>query len=41
MSNIVLLGLDAVEKKEGVPENRGVNEKVTDTAREGFESATG
>lgn len=36
-----LIGLDAVEKKEGVPENRGVNEKVTDTAREGFESATG
>lgn len=36
-----LIGLDAIEKKEGVPENRGINEKITDTAREGFESATG
>lgn len=34
-------GLDAVEKKEGIPQNRNINEKVTDGARGMFESATG
>ncbi|KAJ6556056.1 hypothetical protein B0H19DRAFT_1151859 [Mycena capillaripes] len=34
-------GLDAVEKKEGIPDNRGVNEKITDGARGEFENVTG
>ncbi|VDB95859.1 unnamed protein product [Peniophora sp. CBMAI 1063] len=34
-------GLDAIEKKEGIPENRNINEKVTDTARNTFEKDTG
>ncbi|KAF7336214.1 hypothetical protein MVEN_02169200 [Mycena venus] len=34
-------GLDAVEKKEGIPENRGINEKITDGARNEFENLTG
>ncbi|VDC05488.1 unnamed protein product [Peniophora sp. CBMAI 1063] len=34
-------GLDAFEKKEGLPENRGINEKITDTARNMFEKDTG
>jgi hypothetical protein len=29
------------EKKEGVNLGRSTNEKITDTAREGFESVTG
>lgn len=35
------LGLDAVEKKFGHTASRDTNEKITDTAREKFESATG
>ncbi|EIM87090.1 uncharacterized protein STEHIDRAFT_156080 [Stereum hirsutum FP-91666 SS1] len=34
-------GLDAFEKKEGIPQNRNLNEKVTDGARGLFEKATG
>ncbi|KAJ7118318.1 hypothetical protein C8R44DRAFT_878924 [Mycena epipterygia] len=34
-------GLDAVEKKEGIPENRATNEKFTDGARNQFENITG
>ncbi|KZV77368.1 hypothetical protein PENSPDRAFT_679540 [Peniophora sp. CONT] len=34
-------GLDAIEKKEGLPENRGLNEKITDGARGAFEKETG
>ncbi|KAJ6463610.1 hypothetical protein C8R47DRAFT_1225098 [Mycena vitilis] len=34
-------GLDAVEKKEGLPDNRAVNEKITDGARNEFENVTG
>ncbi|KAJ6534491.1 hypothetical protein DFH09DRAFT_1325382 [Mycena vulgaris] len=34
-------GLDAVEKKEGIPDNRATNEKITDGARSAFESVTG
>ncbi|KAJ7659249.1 hypothetical protein DFH06DRAFT_1195358 [Mycena polygramma] len=34
-------GLDAVEKKEGLPDNRAVNEKITDGARDEFENVTG
>jgi len=34
-------GLDMAEKKEGVNLDRSTNEKITDTAREGFESITG
>ncbi|ORY09780.1 hypothetical protein BCR34DRAFT_443528, partial [Clohesyomyces aquaticus] len=34
-------GISAAEKKFGLPENRGVNEKITDGAREQFEKATG
>lgn len=34
-------GLDAAEKKMGVPQNRGVNEKVTDGARDAYEKQTG
>ncbi|KAJ7347584.1 hypothetical protein DFH08DRAFT_1080477 [Mycena albidolilacea] len=34
-------GLDAFEKKEGIPENRGMNEKITDGARNEFENITG
>ncbi|KAF5378944.1 hypothetical protein D9757_008710 [Collybiopsis confluens] len=33
--------LDALEKKEGLNLGRSTNEKVTDTAREGFEKITG
>ncbi|KAJ7797747.1 hypothetical protein B0H14DRAFT_3493309 [Mycena olivaceomarginata] len=35
------VGLDAFEKKEGIPENRGMNEKITDGARNEFENTTG
>ncbi|KAJ6558801.1 hypothetical protein DFH09DRAFT_1317063 [Mycena vulgaris] len=34
-------GLDAVEKKEGIPDNRATNEKITDGARSEFENVTG
>ncbi|KAJ7710596.1 hypothetical protein B0H17DRAFT_857981, partial [Mycena rosella] len=34
-------GLDAVEKKEGIPNNRATNEKITDGARSEFENLTG
>ncbi|KAI0315434.1 hypothetical protein OF83DRAFT_354975 [Amylostereum chailletii] len=34
-------GLDAVEHKEGVSLDRSTNERITDGAREGFESETG
>ncbi|KAJ7199367.1 hypothetical protein GGX14DRAFT_467891 [Mycena pura] len=34
-------GLDAFEKKEGLPDNRGMNEKITDGARSAFENVTG
>ncbi|KAF2121834.1 hypothetical protein BDV96DRAFT_639918 [Lophiotrema nucula] len=34
-------GVDAAEKKFGLPQNRGVNEKVTDGARDYIEKATG
>ncbi|KAJ7469059.1 hypothetical protein FB451DRAFT_1255651 [Mycena latifolia] len=34
-------GLDAVEKKEGIPDNRATNEKITDGARDEFEKVTG
>ncbi|KAI9825379.1 MAG: hypothetical protein M1819_000545 [Sarea resinae] len=34
-------GVDAFEKKEGLPDNRQTNEKVTDKARGLFEKATG
>lgn len=37
----IVLGLDALEKKAGVPENRNLNEKITDGARGLFEKATG
>lgn len=37
----IVLGLDAFEKKEGIPQNRNLNEKVTDGARGLFEKATG
>ncbi|KAJ7662525.1 hypothetical protein DFH06DRAFT_1396559 [Mycena polygramma] len=34
-------GLDFIEKKQGMTQNRGMNEKITDTAREGYEKVTG
>ncbi|KAJ6534474.1 hypothetical protein DFH09DRAFT_1325365 [Mycena vulgaris] len=34
-------GFDAVEKKEGISENRATNEKITDGARDEFENVTG
>lgn len=34
-------GLDAAEKKFGLPQNRGMNEKVTDGARDAYEKQTG
>ncbi|KAE9406916.1 hypothetical protein BT96DRAFT_987174 [Gymnopus androsaceus JB14] len=34
-------GLDMLEKKEGMNLSRSTNEKITDTAREGFEKVTG
>jgi len=34
-------GLDAFERKEGLPDNRGTNEKITDAARGQFEKLTG
>ncbi|KAJ6533541.1 hypothetical protein B0H19DRAFT_964911 [Mycena capillaripes] len=34
-------GLDALERKEGLPDNRATNEKITDGARNMFENATG
>ncbi|KAJ7200159.1 hypothetical protein GGX14DRAFT_660675 [Mycena pura] len=34
-------GLDALERKEGIPDNRATNEKITDGARNLFEKATG
>ncbi|KAK3079157.1 hypothetical protein LTS18_005593 [Coniosporium uncinatum] len=34
-------GLDAVEKKMGMPQNRQANEKITDSARDAFEKGTG
>jgi len=35
------LGLDAAEKKFGLPENRAVNEKITDYSRDTYEKDTG
>ncbi|KAJ7673659.1 hypothetical protein DFH06DRAFT_1467154 [Mycena polygramma] len=34
-------GLDFIEKKLGHTQNRGVNEKITDAAREQYEKLTG
>ncbi|KAJ7050680.1 hypothetical protein C8F01DRAFT_1377438 [Mycena amicta] len=34
-------GLDAFERKQGMPNNRATNEKITDGARNLFEKATG
>ncbi|KAJ6462269.1 hypothetical protein C8R47DRAFT_1240181 [Mycena vitilis] len=34
-------GLDFIEKKQGMTQNRGMNEKITDAAREGYEKVTG
>ncbi|KAK7529855.1 uncharacterized protein J3D65DRAFT_672247 [Phyllosticta citribraziliensis] len=34
-------GLDSMEKKYGLPQNRDTNEKITDAARGAFEKVTG
>ncbi|KAJ6543433.1 hypothetical protein DFH09DRAFT_928670 [Mycena vulgaris] len=34
-------GLDVFEEKEGIPDNRATNEKITDGARSEFESVIG
>ncbi|KAJ7243814.1 hypothetical protein B0H12DRAFT_998255, partial [Mycena haematopus] len=34
-------GVDAFERKEGLPDNRATNEKITDSARNMFEKDTG
>ncbi|KAJ7914703.1 hypothetical protein B0H13DRAFT_1711932 [Mycena leptocephala] len=34
-------GLDALERKEGIPDNRATNEKITDAARGAYEKVTG
>jgi len=36
-----ITGLDAAEKKFGLPENRNVNEKITDYGRDTYEKDTG
>ncbi|KAI0031117.1 hypothetical protein K488DRAFT_38541, partial [Vararia minispora EC-137] len=33
-------GLDSFERKEGIPQNRALNERITDAAREKFENVT-
>jgi len=36
-----ITGLDAAEKKFGLPDNRAVNEKITDYGRDTYEKDTG